>query len=162
MDFRPALSSDWPSRSLRPARSPHSRSEACLGHPHASPLLSSRGGCGAADACDSDLPRPRTRVGYLLVSFSDSRSLEARRRALGPRSVGGIFMTAPTGFPGLLQAFFTDRLMHQRAASPHTIASYRDTFRLLLKSLHEPSSCAVAQRVLAMPSKRFDRRPVQF
>lgn len=33
---------------------------------------------------------------------------------------------------GLLQAFFTDRLMHQRRASPHTIASYRDTFRLLL------------------------------
>lgn len=34
---------------------------------------------------------------------------------------------------GLLQAFFTDRLMHQRRASPHTIASYRDTFRLLLR-----------------------------
>jgi integrase/recombinase XerD len=31
-----------------------------------------------------------------------------------------------------LQAFFTDRLMSQRAASPHTIAAYRDTFRLLL------------------------------
>jgi integrase/recombinase XerD len=33
----------------------------------------------------------------------------------------------------LLQAFFTDRLVRQRHASPHTIASYRDTFRLLLK-----------------------------
>jgi integrase/recombinase XerD len=33
----------------------------------------------------------------------------------------------------MLQAFFTDRLMHQRQASSHTIASYRDTFRLLLK-----------------------------
>jgi site-specific recombinase XerD len=32
----------------------------------------------------------------------------------------------------LLEAFFTDRLMAQRQASPHTIASYRDTFRLLL------------------------------
>jgi site-specific recombinase XerD len=32
----------------------------------------------------------------------------------------------------LLQAFFTDRLMTQRRASPHTIAAYRDTFRLLL------------------------------
>jgi len=30
-----------------------------------------------------------------------------------------------------LQAFFTDRLMSQRQVSPHTIASYRDTFRLL-------------------------------
>jgi len=35
-------------------------------------------------------------------------------------------------FPELLQAFFTERLMNQRKASPHTIASYRDTFRLLL------------------------------
>jgi integrase/recombinase XerD len=32
----------------------------------------------------------------------------------------------------LLQAFFTDRLMTQRQASPNTIAAYRDTFRLLL------------------------------
>ena len=126
-------------------------------------------------------------------------------------------MNAPTCFPGVLQAFFTDRLIHQRQASPHTIASYRDTFRLLLKfaserlrkkpsslaiddldapligiflnhlekdrgissrsrnvrlaaihcffhyvALHEPSYCAVAQRVLAMPSKRFDRRPIEF
>jgi integrase/recombinase XerD len=31
-----------------------------------------------------------------------------------------------------LQAFFTDRLIGQRDASPHTIASYRDTMRLLL------------------------------
>ncbi len=31
-----------------------------------------------------------------------------------------------------LQAFFIDRLTRQRDASPHTIASYRDTWRLLL------------------------------
>ena len=31
-----------------------------------------------------------------------------------------------------LQAFFTDRLIRQRQASPHTIAAYRDTFKLLL------------------------------
>ncbi len=37
-------------------------------------------------------------------------------------------LLAPT-----LQAFFTDRLMAQRGASPHTIAAYRDTFRLLLR-----------------------------
>jgi len=36
-------------------------------------------------------------------------------------------------FPALLERFFTDRLMRQRQASPHTIASYRDTFRLLLQ-----------------------------
>ena len=33
----------------------------------------------------------------------------------------------------LLEGFFTKRLLAQRRASPHTIASYRDSFRLLLK-----------------------------
>ena len=33
---------------------------------------------------------------------------------------------------GLLEAYFTERLMQQRNASPHTIAAYRDAFRLLL------------------------------
>ena len=32
----------------------------------------------------------------------------------------------------LLEAFFLDRLLRQQQASPNTIASYRDTFRLLL------------------------------
>jgi site-specific recombinase XerD len=36
-------------------------------------------------------------------------------------------LLAPT-----LQVFFTDRLMRQRQASQHTVAAYRDTFRLLL------------------------------
>ena len=36
-------------------------------------------------------------------------------------------------FPALLQAFFTERLARQRQASPHTVAGYRDTFRLLLR-----------------------------
>ena len=40
-------------------------------------------------------------------------------------------MNAPT-LPPLLQRFFTDRLLGQLGASPHTVASYRDTFRLLL------------------------------
>ena len=34
--------------------------------------------------------------------------------------------------PALVQRFFSDRLPTQLGASPHTIASYRDTFRLLL------------------------------
>src|SRR5437867_8234094 len=117
----------------------------------------------------------------------------------------------------LLEAFFTDRLIRQRQASPHTIASYRDTFRLLLgfaqRSLKKtpsdlaledldagfvgsfldylakergngarsrntrlaairsffrfaafshPEHGALIQRVLAMPSKRYDRAPVEF
>jgi site-specific recombinase XerD len=32
-----------------------------------------------------------------------------------------------------LQAFFTDRLVRQRQASPHTLAAYRDTLRLLVR-----------------------------
>jgi site-specific recombinase XerD len=36
-----------------------------------------------------------------------------------------------------LQAYFTDRLIGQRAASPHTIAAYRHTFRLLLRFASE-------------------------
>jgi len=126
-------------------------------------------------------------------------------------------MKTDTDFPALLQAFFTDRLLHQRQASPHTIASYRDTFRLLLAfaqkslkkapsalhlkdldppflgafldhlekergntarsrnvrlaalhsffhyvALHEPGHSALAQRVLAIPSKRYHRKQIQF
>jgi len=42
-------------------------------------------------------------------------------------------MNAQTPFPALLQAFFTDRLIRQKQASPETVASYRDTFCLLFK-----------------------------
>lgn len=42
-------------------------------------------------------------------------------------------MTANITFPALLQAFFTDRLLQQKQVSPHTVASYRDTFCLLLR-----------------------------
>lgn len=35
--------------------------------------------------------------------------------------------------PALVQRFFTDRLCVQMEASRHTVAGYRDTFRLLLK-----------------------------
>jgi integrase/recombinase XerD len=42
-------------------------------------------------------------------------------------------MRDPANLPALLQSFFTTRLMTQRKVSHHTIASYRDTFRLLLQ-----------------------------
>jgi site-specific recombinase XerD len=51
-------------------------------------------------------------------------------------------MKRPPTLAVLLQRFFTQRLIQQRSASPHTISSYRDTFRLLLqfikKRLHKP------------------------
>jgi integrase/recombinase XerD len=37
-----------------------------------------------------------------------------------------------TAIAATLQAFFTDRLISQRRASPHTITAYRDTLRLLV------------------------------
>ena len=36
-----------------------------------------------------------------------------------------------------LEAFFSDRLLQQRGASPHTMAAYRDTMRLLLRHAQE-------------------------
>jgi site-specific recombinase XerD len=120
-------------------------------------------------------------------------------------------------FPALVQAFFTDRLLRQRQASPHTVAAYRATFRLLLRfaakrlgrapsslviadldaaflgefldhlerdrgnsarsrnarlaalhaffryvALTEPAYALHCQRVLAIPSKRFERGIVEF
>ena len=49
-----------------------------------------------------------------------------------PRTKGGVTALAP-----LLQAFFAERLARQRHASPHTIAAYRDSFRLLLTFVHQ-------------------------
>ena len=49
-------------------------------------------------------------------------------------------LLAPT-----LEAFFTERLMTQRQASPHTISGYRDTMRLLL--------CFATEQTGKQPSK---------
>lgn len=49
----------------------------------------------------------------------------------------------------LLQRFFTQRLLHQRRASPHTIAAYRDAFRLLLKFVQDQRGKAPSQIALA-------------
>jgi integrase/recombinase XerD len=57
-------------------------------------------------------------------------------------------MRDPANLPGLLQSFFTIRLMTQRNASAHTIASYRDTFRLLLQFAQKRLRKAPSQLVL--------------
>ncbi|NOX96275.1 MAG: tyrosine-type recombinase/integrase, partial [Alphaproteobacteria bacterium] len=119
--------------------------------------------------------------------------------------------------PIYVQRFFTQRLMSQLHASPHTIASYRDTFRLLLNfasreqgrpptdlevadinaeivgrflsfveqergntarsrntrlaairsffkyvAVNEPQLLHHCQRVLAMPSKRHEKRVISY
>ena len=46
-------------------------------------------------------------------------------------------LLAPT-----LEAFFSERLIAQRHVSPHTVAAYRDTFRLLLAFTQEKTGRA--------------------
>jgi site-specific recombinase XerD len=50
-------------------------------------------------------------------------------------------------FASLLQRFFTERLIQQKNASPKTVSSYRDTFRLFLQ---------FAQRRLRKPCTRIE------
>ncbi len=56
-------------------------------------------------------------------------------------------MTTTIHLAPLLERFFTQRLMQQRKASPHTIKSYRDSFRQFL---------TFAQRRLHRPPSRLD------
>lgn len=57
-------------------------------------------------------------------------------------------MNHPAGFPALLESFFTKRLIAQRRASPHTIASYRDTFHVLLQFARRELGKAASQITL--------------
>ena len=60
-------------------------------------------------------------------------------------------MTTATSLAPLLERFFTQRLMLQREASPHTISSYRDTFRQFLtfaqQRLHQRPSCLNIEQI---------------
>ena len=60
-------------------------------------------------------------------------------------------MTTTSSLAPLLEHFFTQRLMQQRQASPHTISSYRDTFRQFLtfaqQRLHQSPSCLNVEQI---------------
>ena len=60
-------------------------------------------------------------------------------------------MTTAASLAPLLERFFTQRLMLQREASPHTISSYRDTFRQFLtfaqQRLHQRPSCLNIEQI---------------
>jgi site-specific recombinase XerD len=58
-------------------------------------------------------------------------------------------MTSTISLAPLLERFFTQRLMQQRQASPHTISSYRDTFRLLLVFTQQRLHIAPARLMFA-------------
>ena len=57
-------------------------------------------------------------------------------------------MNTPVDLSPLLEAFFTQRLIAQRKASPHTINSYRDTFSLLLKFAERRLRCQPSKLTL--------------
>ena len=65
--------------------------------------------------------------------------------------------TSTVSFAPLLERFFTQRLMQQRQASPHTISSYRDTFRMLLKFAHQQLHTPPAQLALQGNRRTPDR-----
>ena len=68
-------------------------------------------------------------------------------------------MKTQSTFSELLQAYFTQRLMHECNASPHTIANYRDTFRLLIRfadrNLKKPPTALAMQDLDAAFVCRF-------
>ena len=68
-------------------------------------------------------------------------------------------MKTQSTFSELLQAYFTQRLMHECNASPHTIANYRDAFRLLIgfahRSLKKPPTALTMQELDAAFVCRF-------
>jgi len=58
-------------------------------------------------------------------------------------------MTQSLKLPPLIERFFTHRLVHQRNVSPHTLASYRDTFRLFFRFAHSTLHVAPSNLRLA-------------
>src|SRR5206468_156160 len=95
----------------------------------------------------------------LLVFISRARAPPRGWRSLGPLSRNqGMSALAPT-----LQAFFTDRLVGQRQASPHTLAAYRDTMRLLVRFASarrgvEPSKLDIGDLDATLISAFLDHR----
>ena len=54
----------------------------------------------------------------------------------------------PDRLPELMQKFFVERLQSQQAASVHTLASYRDTFRLFLAFIEQKIKRSASQQRL--------------
>ena len=57
-----------------------------------------------------------------------------------------------------LEAFFTDRLLCQQRVSPNTIASYRDTFRLLLAFVQQQTGTSPSRLQVDAVGRDHDRR----
>ena len=113
--------------------SPPARSSAQFRGRHPARLVPRRRRRRGPTATAVDLPRARRPANtYWYLHAAPELLAEAAQRLdrhLASTHTGRPAMTAlaPT-----LQAFFTDRLIRQRQASPHTITAYRNTLRLLL------------------------------
>jgi integrase/recombinase XerD len=75
-------------------------------------------------------------------------------------------MNRTSSFPTLIERFFTERLMRQQHVSVHTIASYRDTFRLLLAFASQqrkkfPSELELRELDAALISDFLDEQQAQ-
>src|SRR4029077_10836670 len=83
-------------------------------------------------ATTGDLSWSQPHHRHLLVFDGHAGAAPSGALAGGAVPTGLPAMSAVRTFPVLLETFFTDRLIRQRQASPHTLASYRDSFCLLL------------------------------
>ena len=128
--------------------------------PHDWPSARCSVGTATASTSTRALPALSTYLGHLNPAYTyyylsaAPRAARARRRN-ARRRPGGPAMTliAPT-----LQAFFTDRLTKQLHASPRTIASYRDTLRLLLCFANDRTGNRAVGAGLGRPRRAADHR----
>src|SRR2546421_4015280 len=134
---------NWPPRGSqgsrpRSAAAGYASSIRC---PHLDSLVSLRARRRTGTPQAVHLPGARPCERHLLVPRSCARTPSVGYRPVD--SAGGAAVISAS-FPSLLQSFFTDRLLRQRESSPHTVAGYRDGFRLLLqfaeKRLHKSPS----------------------
>src|SRR5665213_3956685 len=88
--------------------------------------------CRATLAGLVHVPRTRQCGLDLLVPIGSPGADDSGDAALGT-TLGEVAMSVPGSLAPLIERFFTQRLMTQRQVSPHTIASYRDTFRLFFQ-----------------------------
>src|SRR5437762_12140682 len=133
MDVRQAVSPDRPPCSRRLARTCSAWIASPAGHPDAAHLVSPGDRCGAASARAFHVSGARSHYRHAVVSDRDSAVVARRAETGGAIRAEGTSMNGAHPFSVLLEWFFLHRLMRQRQASPLTIASYRDTFRLLMQ-----------------------------
>src|SRR5262245_60537414 len=110
-------------------------------------------GCSGSRSKPFSVPWPSQAARNLLVLNRDAGTADSSGREIPVlcRKRGGCVVTTQkeSSISPLIQSFFTQHLRQHRRVSPQTVASYRDTLKLLLqfvKEQHgkEPSALCVA------------------